>query len=52
MTTGPRTGPAGVSALASIIPRMHPGETKRNVAVGLSYLLVLWVVGARVLLYL
>lgn len=38
-----------VRTVFTVVPTFSPGAPKRNVVVGLSYLLVLWVVSARLL---
>ena len=38
-----------LALLVSFVPKMRPGEQKRNVAVGLFYLLLLWVLTAQAL---
>ena len=38
-----------LALLVSFVPKMRPGEPKRNVAVGLFYLLLLWVLTAQAL---
>jgi hypothetical protein len=38
-----------VAALVSVVPEMAPAAPKRNLVVGLSYLLLLWVSSARLI---
>ena len=38
-----------LTLLVSFVPKMRPGEPKRNVVVGLFYLLLLWVLTAQAL---
>lgn len=38
--------------LPAMVPTMAPRALRRNAVLALSYLLLLWVVGARLLLYL
>jgi len=44
-----RTTMVSVATLVSVVPEMVPNAPKRNLVVGLSYLLLLWVSGARLL---
>lgn len=47
-----RTLRAELALVVALVPKMRRGAPKRNLAIGLVYLLVLWVVGARLLLVL
>ena len=38
-----------LALLVSFVPKMRPGEPKRNVVVGLFYLLLLWVLTTQAL---
>jgi len=38
-----------LTLLVSFVPKMRPGEPKRNVAVGSFYLLSIWVFAAKAL---
>jgi len=49
MRVSRRTAALSVGVVVSVVPKMRPEAPKRNVAIGLWYLLVLWIVSARAL---
>jgi len=49
MTVSRRAASLPVGVVVSVVPKMRLGAPKRNVAIGLWYLLFLWVVSARAL---
>lgn len=50
MKISDRASRAELAQVVALIPEMRRGAPKRNFIVGLVYLLILWVVSARLLL--
>lgn len=49
MNRSRRTRATELALLVSVVPKMRRHAPKRNLVVGLVYVLLLWVVGARLL---